>query len=56
MANMQQSMEPSREMFENFVESTNIYLSMYKSWIAALEKMSEKAQELSKQTSDPENV
>jgi len=48
------SMEPSREMFEHFVESTNIYLSMYKSWIAALEKMSEKAKEMSKQTSDPE--
>ncbi|MDP3105620.1 MAG: hypothetical protein Q8M95_13550 [Candidatus Methanoperedens sp.] len=49
-----QSMEPSREMFEHFVESTNIYVSMYKSWIAALEKMSEKAKEMSKQTSDPE--
>jgi hypothetical protein len=49
-----QSMEPSREMFEHFVQSTNIYVSMYKSWIAALEKMSEKANELSKQTSDPE--
>jgi hypothetical protein len=48
------SMEPSREMFEHFVQSTNIYVSMYKSWIAALEKMSEKAEELSKQTSDPE--
>ena len=49
-----QSMEPSREMFELFAESTNIYLSMYKSWIDALEKMSKKATELSKQTSDPE--
>ena len=49
-----QSMKPSREMFEHFVQSTNIYVSMYKSWIAALEKMSEKANELSKQTSDPE--
>ncbi len=49
-----QSMEPSREMFEHFVESSNIYVSMYKSWIAALEKMSEKAKEMSKQTSDPE--
>ena len=43
----------SREMFENFTKSTDIYLSMYKSWIAALEEMAEKAQELSKQ-SDPE--
>jgi hypothetical protein len=48
------SMEPTGEMFEHFVQSTNIYLSMYKSWITALEKMSEKAKELSKQTSDPE--
>ena len=44
--------EPSREMFEHFVESTNIYVSMYKSWIDALEKMSKKAEEMSKQTSD----
>lgn len=49
-----QYMEPSREMFEHFVESTNIYVSMYRSWIDALEKMSEKAKEMSKQTSDPE--
>jgi hypothetical protein len=48
------SVEPNGEMFENFVESTNIYLSMYKSWIAALEKMSEKAKEMSIQNSDPE--
>jgi len=49
-----QSMEPSREMFEHFVESANIYMSMYKSWIAALEKMLKKAKEMSEQTSDPE--
>src|SRR4030067_1360977 len=49
-----QSMELSREMFEHFVQSINIYVSMYKSWIDALEKMSEKAKELSTQTSDPE--
>ena len=48
------SSQPSGEMFGHFVESTNIYLGMYKSWIAALEKMSEKAKEMSKQTSDPE--
>lgn len=48
------SMEPSREMFENFAQSTNIYLSIYKSWITALEKMSEKAQELSKHNADLE--
>ena len=49
-----ESIEPSKEMFEYFVQSTNIYVSMYKSWIDALEKMSEKAKELSAQTSDPE--
>jgi hypothetical protein len=48
------SVEPTGEMFEKFIESTNIYLGMYKSWIDALEKMSEKAKELSTQTSDPE--
>ncbi len=48
------SAEPSGEMFGHFVESSNIYLGMYKSWIAALEKMSEKAKEMSKQTFDPE--
>ncbi|MDO8725979.1 MAG: hypothetical protein Q7J35_07925 [Candidatus Methanoperedens sp.] len=48
------SMEPTGEMFEHFVKSSDIYLGVYKSWIAALEKMSEKAKEMSKQTSDPE--
>jgi hypothetical protein len=48
------SIEPTGEMFENFVKRSDIYLIMYKSWIAALEKMSEKAQEMSKQYSDPE--
>lgn len=48
------SMEPSREIFEDFVTSNKIYLSMYKSWIAVLEEMSEKATEMLKQTSDPD--
>jgi hypothetical protein len=47
------STEPSKEMFENFAQSTSIYLSIYKSWITALETMSEKAQELSKHNNDP---
>ncbi len=47
-------MRPSKEVFESFVQSTNIYLNMYKSWMTALEKISEKAKELSKQTTDPE--
>lgn len=46
--------QPSKEIFDSFIQSTNIYLDMYKSWIAALEKMSKKAEELSKQTADPE--
>ncbi|MCZ7357947.1 MAG: hypothetical protein O8C66_15795 [Candidatus Methanoperedens sp.] len=49
-----QSMKPSKEMLENFLESTNIYLNMYKTWIAAMEKMSEKVKDLSGRTSDPE--
>jgi hypothetical protein len=44
---------PSVEIFGYFVETNNIYLGMYKSWIAALEKMSEKAKEMSKKTSNP---
>jgi hypothetical protein len=47
-------MEPNGEMFKHFEQSTTIYLGMYKSWIVALEKMSEKAKELSTQTSDPQ--
>ncbi len=46
--------QPSKEVFENFAQSANIYLNLYKSWIAALEKLSEKAEELSKRTTDPE--
>ena len=48
------SNELSREMFENFIGATDIYLGMYKSWIAALEEMSGKAQELSKQSTGTE--
>jgi len=46
----EQSMKPSKETFENFTQSVNIYLNMYKSWITALEKMSEKSKELSEIT------
>jgi hypothetical protein len=49
-----QSIQSSKDLFENFMQSNNIYLNMYKSWIAALEKMSKKAEELSKQTAYPE--
>lgn len=45
---------PSKEIFESFAQSTNIYLNLYKSWIATLEKLSWKAKELSKQNPEPE--
>ncbi len=48
------STRPSKEVIENFVQSANIYLNFYKSWIAALEKLEEQAKKLSKQTTDPE--
>ncbi|MBU4220056.1 MAG: hypothetical protein KKA10_00265 [Euryarchaeota archaeon] len=48
------SARPSKELFESFAQSTSIYLSLYKSWIAAIEKLSWKAKELSKQTDEPE--
>ncbi len=44
---------PSKEIFESFAQSTNIYLNLYKSWIATLEKLSWKAKELSRQTAEP---
>ena len=49
-----ESVEPSKEIFKNFTENTDIYLSIYKSWITALETMSKKVQELSEHNSDPE--
>jgi hypothetical protein len=49
-----QPLGPSKEMFENLLQSTNIYLNMYKSWLSVLEKMSEKIKDLSGRTADPE--
>lgn len=49
-----QSIKPSKEMLENFLQSTNVYLDMYKSWMEVLEKMSEKTRELSKHTNEPD--
>jgi ApbE superfamily uncharacterized protein (UPF0280 family) len=49
-----ESMKPSKEMFNSFIKSTDIYLNIYKSWTAALEKMSERTAELTKRTADPE--
>jgi hypothetical protein len=50
----EQSMKLSKETYDNFTQSVNIYLNMYRSWIAALEKMSEKSKELSNASTDPE--
>lgn len=49
-----QSARPLKEIFESFAQSTSIYLNLYKSWIAALEKLSWKTKELSRQTAEPE--
>ncbi len=49
-----QSLRPSKEVLDYFVQSTNVNLNLYKSWTATLEKLSQKAKELSKQTADPE--
>jgi hypothetical protein len=49
-----QSAKPSREVFESFVKSANDNLKSTKTWIATLEKLSQKAMELSKQKTDPE--
>ena len=46
------SAKPSKEILEGFVQSANINLNLYNSWIATLEKLSLKARELSKQTAD----
>lgn len=41
----------SKDTFEDFLQNANTYISMYKSWVAAIEKMSEKSKELSHTTS-----
>ncbi|CAG1007786.1 hypothetical protein METP1_03502 [Methanosarcinales archaeon] len=48
------SATPSRNVFESFVESTDIYLNLFRSLITTLERISQKTRELSKQTSDPD--
>jgi hypothetical protein len=48
------SMRTSKETFESFVRNTSIDMSLFKSWIAALEKLSQKIKELSEQNADPE--
>lgn len=48
------SMRPSKEILEYFVHSENVNMNLYKSWTAALGKLSQKAEELSRQTGEPE--
>ncbi|MCX9085113.1 MAG: hypothetical protein OIN87_09990 [Candidatus Methanoperedens sp.] len=48
------SMRSSKEIFENFVKNTSVDMSLFKSWIATLEKLSLKIKELSDQNADPE--
>ena len=50
-----QSGQTSKDVFDNFVDSTNVYLDMYKAWLTALEKMLEKTRELSANAADPES-
>jgi len=49
-----QSMRPSKEILEYFVQSENVNLKLYKSWIEVLGQMSQKAQGLSRQGTDPQ--
>ncbi|MCZ7402344.1 MAG: hypothetical protein O8C61_08990 [Candidatus Methanoperedens sp.] len=49
-----QSMRPSKEVLEYFLQSENVNLDLYKSWIEILGQMSQKAQGLSKQGADPQ--
>ncbi len=49
-----QSMRPTKEVLEHFVQSENINLNLCKSWIVILGKLSKKAEKLSKQDADPE--
>lgn len=49
------SAKTSKEAFEDFMQNVGVYLNMYKSWITAFEKMSEKSKELSDLTASPES-
>jgi hypothetical protein len=44
----------TKEVLEHFVQSENVNLNICKSWIASLEKLSQKAERLSKENADPE--
>ena len=45
-----ESVQPTKEVFDTFVQSTDVYLNMYKSWIAALENMAKKTSAMSAET------
>ncbi len=49
-----QSMRPSKEVLEHFEQSANINRNLFESWIAALGKLSQKAEELSEHSAKPE--
>jgi hypothetical protein len=49
-----QSMRPKKEVVEYFVQSENVNLNICRSWIEILGKLSQKAERLSKQNTDPE--
>jgi hypothetical protein len=49
-----QSMRPSKEVLDYFLQSQNVNLNLYKSWMDILGQMSKKAQGLSKQDADPQ--
>lgn len=48
------AMISSKEAFDNFLESSDISLNLYKSWISALERMNEKFKNHARSTTDPE--
>lgn len=41
-----QSVQNSKEIFENFAQGTTVHANLYKSWITTLEKLSQKSKEL----------
>lgn len=50
-----QTMRPSKEVLDSLKESTEISITLLKSWIDALEEMSKKMDEQSKLLSDPDS-
>ena len=46
--------QPSTEMLESILKSTNTAMSAYKSWLGALEKLQAKMTEVMSKSTDPE--